>query len=193
MNRDTVVFSTCSFLLGLVIGSLLIGPKLAHLSGGQPPSAGGGQPPSAVPAADTNPQNPMDSVRQQLASLNDAIARDPRNFDALVQLGTMYMDAAKFPQAIGYLERALAVREDPNVRTDLGICYKQNGQLDKALAAFRKAGAEAPQQWQPIYNEAIVLGEMRRFDEARALLPALQKMRPGDADVQRLEQALNPR
>jgi tetratricopeptide (TPR) repeat protein len=183
MNRDTVVFSTCSFLLGLVIGSLLIGPKLAQsrLSGGQPPSA--------VPA----PQNPMEAVRQQITTLNDAIARDPRNFDALAQLGTMYMDAAKFPQAIGYLERALAVREDPNLRTDLGICYKQNGQLDKALAAFRKAFAETPGQWQPIYNEAIVLGEMRRFDEARALLPALYKLRPGDADVQRLEQALNSR
>ncbi|HEY8131105.1 MAG TPA: tetratricopeptide repeat protein [Thermoanaerobaculia bacterium] len=178
MNRDTVVFSTCSFLLGLVIGSLLIGPKLAHVSGGQPSPA--------VPVA----QSPMDAVRQQISSLNEAIARDPRNFEALAQLGTMYMDAAKFPQAIGYLERALAVREDPNVRIDLGICYKQNRQLDKALEAFRKAKAEAPDQWQPIYNEAVVLGEMRRFDEARALLPTLQKLRPGDADVQRLEQAL---
>ena len=181
MNRDIVIFSTCSFLLGLVIGSLLIGPKLARVSGGQPPPA--------VPV----PQSPMDAVRQQITSLNEAIARDPRNFDALVQLGTMYMDAAKFPQAIGYLERALAVREDPNLRIDLGICYKQNGLLDKALEAFRKAKAEAPGQWQPIYNEAVVLGEMRRFDEARALLPALRKLRPGDGDVQRLEQALNQR
>jgi len=185
MQRDTIVFSVCSFLLGLVIGSLLIGPKIAHLGGAPRPSAaaaeGGGPPPS----------NPMDAVRQQIASLNDAIARDPRNFDALAQLGAMYMDAAKFPQAIGYLERALAVREDPNVRTDLGICYKQSGQLEKALAAFRKASAEAPGQWQPIYNEAIVLGEMRRFDEARALLPTLRKLRPGDADVQRLEQVLS--
>lgn len=183
MNRDNLVFSICSFLLGLVIGSLLIGPKLAQsrLSGGQPPPA--------VPAT----QNPMDAVRQQIASLNEAIARDPRNFDALAQLGTMYMDAAKFPQAIGYLERALAVREDPNLRTDLGICYKQNGQLENALAAFRKASAEAPEQWQPIYNEAIILGEMRRFDEARSLLPALRKLRPGDAGVQRLEQALGQR
>ena len=176
MNRDTIVFSVCSFLLGLTIGSLLIGPHLAKA------------PPPATTAA-----NPMDAVRQQIAQLNAAIERDPRNFDALAQLGSMYMDAAKFPQAIAYFERALAVREEPTVRTDLGICYKQSGQGEKALAAFQKASAEAPDQWQPLYNEAIILGEMRRFDEARALVPKLQKLRPGDPDVQRLAKALAQR
>jgi tetratricopeptide (TPR) repeat protein len=181
MNRDTVVFSVCSFLLGLVIGALLVGPKLAQR---------GGQPPSAVSAARAPEDNPMDAVRQRIATLNETLARDPRNFDALAQLGAMYMDAGKFPQAIGYFERALAVREDPTLRSDLGICYKETGQLEKALAAFQKAGAESPDQWQPLYNQAIVLGEMRRFDEARALLPRLQKLRPGDANILRLEQAL---
>ena len=179
MNRDTIVFSICSFLLGLTIGSLLIGPHLAR--------GGGAQPPPAVPAAITNP---MDTIRQQIAQLNAAIKRDPRNFDALAQLGTMYMDAAKFPQAIGYFERALVVREDAGLRTDLGICYKQNGQLGNALAAFHRASAEAPDQWQPLYNEAIILGEMHRFDEARALIPKLQKLRPNDPGVQRLVQVL---
>ncbi len=184
VDRDTVVFSSCSFLLGLVIGSLLIGPKLAQRSGNGAPALAG------KPAEAGAPSNPMDAVRQQLASLNETIARDPSNVEALVQLGNMYMDAAKFPQAIGYFERALALREDPNVRTDLGICYKQSGQLENARAAFHQASAEAPDQWQPMFNEAVILGELRRFDEARALLAKLQKLRPGDADVQRLQQAL---
>ena len=189
MQRDAIVFSVCSFLLGLTIGSLLIGPHLARR----------GQPPSAVPAAATAggggppPSNPMDAVRQQIAQLNAAVERDPRKFEALAQLGGMYMDAAKYPQAIAYFERALAVREEPSVRTDLGICYKQSRQAEKALAAFQKASAEAPDQWQPLYNEAIILGEMQRFDEARALVPKLQKLRPGDPDVQRLARALAQR
>jgi len=151
MSRDTIVFSTCSFLLGLTIGSLLIGPHLAR-SGAPPP-----------PAAQTM-TNPMAGVREQIAQLNAAIDRDPRNFEALAQLGEMYMVAAKFPQAISYLERALAVRDDPGLRTDLGTCY---------------------------YNEAVSLAQAKRFDEARALLPKLQQLRPGDANVQRLAQALN--
>jgi tetratricopeptide (TPR) repeat protein len=132
----------------------------------------------------------MPVVRQQLATLKEIVERDPRNFAALVQLGNMYMDAAKYPQAIDYYERALAVRDDGNVRTDLGICYKQNGQLDKALAAFQKASADSPDQWQPLFNAAIVLGEMRRFAEARAIVAKLNAMRPNDPEVQRLEAAL---
>jgi len=150
MNRDTVVFSVCSFLLGLTIGSLMIGPHLAK----------------APPPAAQAPPNPMDAVRQQIGQLNAAIERDPRNFDALAQLGAMYMDAAKFPQAIGYLERALAVRDDPALRADLATCY---------------------------YSQAIGLAQTKRFDEARALLPRLQQLRPGDPDVQRLAKTLDQR
>ena len=175
MNRDSIVYSICSFLLGLILGSLLIGPRL-----GKPAAEGGGAPPS----------NPMPIIRQQLATLKETVDRDPGNFAALVQLGNMYMDAAKYPQAIDYYERALAVHDDGNVRTDLGICYKQNRQLDKALAAFQKASADSPDEWQPLFNAAIVLGEMRRFAEARAIVARLNAMRPNDPEVQRLEAAL---
>ena len=185
MSRDSIVYSVCSFLLGLILGSLLIGPRLAK-PGGAPASP----PASAAEGGGAPPSNPMPIVRQQLATLKQTVDRDPRNFAALVQLGNMYMDAAKVPQAIDYYERALAVRDDGNVRTDLGICYKQNGQLDKALAAFQKASADSPDQWQPLFNAAIVLGEMRRFSEARAIVAKLNAMRPNDPEVQRLEAAL---
>lgn len=186
MNRDSIVYSISSFLLGLIIGSLLIGPRFAKLSGApaHPPAQTGEQQPAG---------NPMEAVRQQIAALKEAIDRNPRNNDALVQLGNLYMDAAKYPQAIDYYERALAVRENPDVRVDLGICYKQSAQLDKALAAFQKAAAEQPNQWQPMFNAAIVLGEMHRFDEARALIGKLKKIRPNDPEVQRLEAALGSR
>jgi Flp pilus assembly protein TadD len=181
MTRDSIVYSICSFLLGLILGSLLIGPRLAKPSGAPAIAAEGGGAPAS---------NPMPIVRQQLATLKETVDRDPRNFAALIQLGNMYMDAAKYPQAIDYYERALAVRDDGNVRTDLGICYKQNGQLDKALAAFQKASADSPDEWQPLFNIAIVLGEMRRFGEARAIVAKLNAMRPNDPEVQRLEAAV---
>jgi tetratricopeptide (TPR) repeat protein len=190
MNRDTIVFSACSFLLGLVIGSLLIGPRVvqSHLSGAPaivpaPAAEGGGLTVAAPP-------NAMEAVREQLAALKQTVERDPLNFDALAQLGAMYMDAAKYPQAIEYYERALGVREEPNVRTDLGICYRQSGQREQALASFRRARGESPDHWQAMFNEAIVLADMRRFDEARALTAKLKQMRPTDAEVQRLDQAL---
>ncbi|MDP9359815.1 MAG: tetratricopeptide repeat protein [Acidobacteriota bacterium] len=172
MKRDTLIFTVCGFLLGLTIGSLVIGPKIAQSKLAGAPAASTDSAAPAPPPATAG--SPMAMVQQQLATLKDAIARDPKNFDALVQLGDMYMDAAKFPQAIDYLERAVAVRDDANVRTDLGICYKQSGQPGRALAEFERAGSLAPDQWQPLLNEAIVLIGLHRMDEARAVAAKLQ-------------------
>ena len=191
MKRDIAVYCSCTFLLGLVIGSFVIGPRLATRQATPSPTEAAASPAAAPPAAGAaSPENPMMAVRQQIATLKDQIARNPRDTEALVQLGSMYMEAAKFPEARQYFERALAIREDANVRIDLGICYKQEGQLDQSLQAFKQAAADAPGQWQPAFNEAIVLGEMRRFDEAKAIVARLKVMRPNDPDVQRLDQAL---
>jgi tetratricopeptide (TPR) repeat protein len=149
MSRDTLVFSICSFLLGLTIGSLLVGPHLARGTT------------AAAPAPTTS--NPMAQVRDEIAQLNATLQRDPKNFDALAQLGSMYMMAAKFPQAIDYFERALAIRDNAEVRSDLATCY---------------------------YDQALRLAQEKRVDEARALLPRLQQLKPGDPVVQRLAQAL---
>jgi Flp pilus assembly protein TadD, contains TPR repeats len=184
MKRETVIFTICGFLLGLTIGGLVIGPKIAQSKlAGAPAVSTDSAPAPATPAAGGSP---MAAIQQQLATLKEAIAKDPKNADALVQLGDMYMDAAKFPQAIDYLERAVNVRDDANVRTDLGICYKQAGQPGSALAEFERAASLAPDQWQPLFNEAIVLNEMHRTDEARIVAAKLQAMRPDDPEVKKL-------
>ncbi|HYM62446.1 MAG TPA: tetratricopeptide repeat protein [Thermoanaerobaculia bacterium] len=199
MTRDNVFFAACGLVLGLTIGALVIGPRLARskLAGNSGIAETAGTPaesaaPSAPVSNSANAGNmeQMDAVRRQLQSLKETLEKEPRNFEALVQLGNMYQDAQKQPQAIEYYERALAVREDANVRTDLGICYKQTGRLDKSLAAFHQASLEARGEWQPQFNEAVVLAELRRFDEARTIADRLALSRPSDPEVQRLEQAL---
>jgi|GEM_PF-546986 len=198
MSRDNIVYTACGLLLGLVIGSFLLGPKLARskLAGpDQIPSSTSAAPApesAAMPAAPAGgaASSPMEQVRQQLEMLKKQIAQNPNDFDALVQLGNMYMDVSKFPQAIEYFNRALAVREEPSVRTDLGICYKQSGQMQQARDAFQKVATEQPDQWQAIYNLAIVDGEMKDYTAARAELAKLKQMRPDDPQVVKLEQAL---
>ena len=193
MKRDTWVFTICGFVLGLVVGSFLIGPHLASTSPGPSGGVANAAEPAVQPAAGAPPMAQMNAVREQLAALKQTLEKNPNDVAALTQLGTMYMDAAKFPQAAEYLERALAVREDPTTRTDLGICYKQNGQPQKAVEAFARAASEAPDQWQALYNEALVLGELQRWDEAKAVAAKLSAMRPGDAQVARLVQAIDSR
>lgn len=192
MNRDTAVFTACGFVLGLVVGSFLIGPHLVKTpdaAAAAAPDAPASAAPSAAPAGAPSMAQ-MNAVREQLAVLKQNVEKNPRDFDSLAQLGNMYMDAAKFPQAIDYYERALAVREEPSLRTDLGICYKQAGQLDKSVDAFRKAAGESPDQWQALFNEAVVLGDMQRWDEARTIAGKLEQLRPDDPQVKQLASAI---
>ncbi|HEV7427860.1 MAG TPA: tetratricopeptide repeat protein [Thermoanaerobaculia bacterium] len=184
MKRDTLIFTVCGFLLGITLGSFVIGPKIAQSKLAGAPVAE--STPETAPPPATASGSPMAGVMQQLAALKAAVAKNPNDADALVQLGDMYMQAAKFPQAAEYLQRALAVRDDAAVRMDLGICYKQSNQPEKALAEFQRSSAMAPDQWQPLFNEAIVLLDLRRMDEARLIAAKLQKMRPDDPDVQKL-------
>jgi len=188
MTRDNIVFTACGLILGLIIGSFLIGPRLAKVPQLSNANADVAPPPAAAqPAAN---QNQMELVSQQLDALKQKIAANPNDFDSLVQLGNMYSEVAKYPQAIEYYERALQVRDDPNIRTDLGICYKETGRLDEAHAQFDKIVSESPDSWQAIYNLIIIDGQMKKFDEARSELAKLKQLRPNDPEVAKLEQAL---
>src|SRR5436305_14844400 len=106
MTRDNVVFTGFGLLLGLVIGSMVIGPKLAQskLAGAPaavvaPAERGAGSPTRAAGSEEPAPGSPMGAVFQKINNLKQQIERDPNNAEALAQLGTMYMDAGKFPQA----------------------------------------------------------------------------------------------
>src|SRR5438105_1688766 len=82
--------------------SSVIGPKIAQskLAGAPVTETTASEAPApAAPAG-----SPMGAVMQQLASLKEAVAKNPNDVDALVQLGDMYMQAAKFPQAAEYLQ-----------------------------------------------------------------------------------------
>jgi tetratricopeptide (TPR) repeat protein len=190
MSRDNVVYTVCGFLLGLVLGSFLLGPKLARSKLAGPDQIQSAAPAETAPAPSAPAGSPMEQVRQQLESLKKQVEQNPNDFDALAQLGNMYMDVSKFPQAIDYFKRALAVREEPSLRTDLGICYKQSGQLQESRDAFRKVAAEQPDQWQAIFNLAIVDGELKDYADARVQLAKLKQLRPDDPQVTKLEQAL---
>lgn len=195
MTRDNLVFTGFGLLLGLVIGSMVIGPRLARSKlAGAEPAVSAAAPEAAAPApaqaASATGGSPMGAVFQQISNLKQQIERDPNNADALAQLGTMYMDAGKFPQAIEYFERALKVRDNPQVRTDLGICYRNNNEPDKSLAEFRQVVQADPQQWQALFNEVIILAETHHLDEAKSELAKLQKLRPGDPDVQKLADSI---
>ncbi len=195
MKKENWIFLICGFLLGAIAGALFLAPLI---KGGKITA------PAALPVVTTTAPTliappgttsvevapVMDQIRKDLDVLKAAVAGNPRDFDALAQLGNMYMDARKFPQAIEFYEKALAVRYESDVATDLGISYRETGQMPRALATFQAVQKAQPGHWHSQFNQAIVLVDMNRKEEARALVAKMKAQKPADPDILRFEQAL---
>jgi cytochrome c-type biogenesis protein CcmH/NrfG len=130
------------------------------------------------------------AFRQRLVDAQAAVAAKPGDYDALVLLGNAAYDAREFAQAADAYERALKIRpNDPNVMTDLGTAYRNEGQVEKALELFRKARAADPKHWQSLYNEVIVLAlDLHDHAAADAALARLKAEHPGLPAIAGLEQ-----
>ncbi len=149
------------------------------------PGSGGGQPSLAA--------DPV--ARQKLSDLEAAVAKEPKNADLLVQLGNTAYDVEDWKKAVDAYERALKLRDaDPNVLTDLGVAYRNIGNVDKALAMFTQASARDPNHWPAQFNLAIVYG-IDKGDTKKALeiLTKLKKEHPEIPALDRLTGDLEQR
>ncbi len=114
--------------------------------------------------------------------------------EALRARADQLFDAEKWPEArdayIRYLE---SHPKDVNARADLGVCYRNLGQMQNALKELDRALAIQPEHWQSLYNKVIVLGfDLGKKPEAGKVLAKLQALQPENPDVQKLAEALGP-
>ncbi len=96
-------------------------------------------------------------VQENEQRLKSALAANPNDAKALIELGNLYYDSSRFRDAVDYYGRALDI--DPrnvNVRTDRGTSYWNLGQADAAIAEFQKALEVDPSHAQTLYNMGVV-------------------------------------
>jgi len=179
-NNGTVTVQTMAVavVIAVVVGFLggVIYSSLQSNSGGAPsvqktvsaPSPmGGGQ---GQPQASLNPQQ-----ASAILSLEQRVAANPNDAEALVQLGNTYFDTNNFVKAITAYNRYLTLQpNNPNVLTDLGIMYRNNGQPTEAIAAFDRAIAADPKHVQAPFNKGIVL--MNDVRDHQAAIDVWQKL-----------------
>lgn len=191
MNRHNFLYLFCGAVLGLIAGTIFLGPLVADARRAQTESAAVAAPPAPAQAASTPEMAVMQQVLADIAALKERLEQNPQDVEAMIGLGNLYMDAHKFEEASGYFERALAITPDPDVETDLGLCYRGRGDVDRALSTFRKVRSAHPDHFASRYNEAVVLFvDLKRPDEARAIITQLEAERPDDPAVAKFVQAL---
>jgi cytochrome c-type biogenesis protein CcmH/NrfG len=135
-------------LVGWIIGTQQGGsrPSPAPASTAAPQSSAAASAPSPPPL-DESRASAMKTTAQQ--NRTDAVTR--------VELGNMYFDAGRFPEAAGWYQQALEIHpKDVNVSTDLGIAYYYMNEPDRALAQFDRSLGIDPAHAKTLLNIGIV-------------------------------------
>jgi len=110
------------------------------------------------PTSSSAPAAPPADVQKQIDTLQSILKNDPKNLNALIQMGNLYFDTDQFNQAIETYSKVLQIEpKNADVRTDLGIMYRKKGDYDRAIAEFKRAAEVAPKHVNSRYNLGIVL------------------------------------
>lgn len=202
MNRDNLLFLVIGVLVGFITGYLLeeqmaeIQPPLrvhgateatgVPSTAGMPPGAGPG---AAAPGGGGGPA--VAAVRQ----LQERVNQNPDDADAVLGLANANFDISNWSRAVELYERYLELKPgDADVLSDLGICYRAQGDFASAMASFDKAIAIQPDHWLARFNKAIVLGiDQGDLDAAGKVVAEMREMRPDAPDLKRLEAELERR
>lgn len=207
------------FLSGYLMEEAMDARQPARAIPGQVAMGGPGGPAAAMPGlggpgtAPVGPAGPSGAtgpspmqMMQRLEGLQQQLAQNPDNPELLLAVANESFDVAQqVPNPAGsrplwmqardsytrYLELQPQAANLPNVLSDLGVSHQELGEFDQALAMFRRAREIAPDHWQSLFNQVVVLAfNMRQFDEAMQVLEELKRVQPNNPDVQRLAAAV---
>jgi tetratricopeptide (TPR) repeat protein len=212
VNKDNLLYLLGGLLVGFVFAYLLFEamstrqpPRLtpalrAQLAMGDEAVQGSG---AADARVDAQGQAPGDAQGQpggqqggpamaEIQKLREYVEKNPNDTDAVRKLADLNFDIQNWQRAQELYSHYLELKpNDPDVMTDLGITYRGRKDFDKALDLFRRTQKLAPDHWQALYNEVVVLAfDLKKLDQAGTVLAKLEQMQPANPDVKRLADAV---
>ncbi len=184
-KENVVILVVITFIVGFVAGGV---SGIKFYAGHGAPAARQAQPADeAGPAEAGGPGVSASDIER----LEAQVRAEPRNFDALVQLGNLYFDSNQYKQAIDVYTKALALDpKNPDVRTDLGVMYRATKDYDGAVREFREAARLDPKHKNSRFNLGIVLQQDKKdIPGAIAAWEDFLRVEPtgGQADMARAE------
>jgi cytochrome c-type biogenesis protein CcmH/NrfG len=187
MRRDTLAFTIAGVVFGFVLGYMAAGYEIvprpvpvgaapAATTGAGSAPAGGGVA-AAKAAIDPNEVQAMESLA----------ARQPQDAAVRGELGTLYMDAQRWDEAIRWYGEALLLAPgNPDVTVDLGACYVHSGRPAEGLVRFDSVLKTKPDHRNARFNRGVALQQLGRAREAADAWDELLKLYPADTQLQRL-------
>lgn len=107
--------------------------------------------------------------RDAVRDYRDVLNQDPSHFRALANLGNALRDFGHYEAAVECYERAIRAGGDlPPVRLNKAIALHKMGQPEKSLDMLAELSAGEPDFAESWFEQARMLGELRRHDEAFA-------------------------
>ena len=174
--------------LASAIPPLFVGALLGFIGGYF--AAGGGRP-APAPKASAGGGSPEAASR--LDALKADADRDPQNPRVLVALANAYYDREDWDAAVDTYEKAVRKgAKEAGVLSDLGAAYRNRGELQRAVASFRKAREADPTHWQSLVNLVLVEAFDRKdAAEAQKALDELKRRFPEIPDLDRLQEQIS--
>ncbi len=109
-----------------------------------------------------------------ISSLRQAVALQPNDPDALMDLANMLHETGQFDQAEGCLRQLLQLRPDHAMaHNNLGVLLKDQQRIDEALVAYRRSIELEPDNLAPLANLAHALA---RVDDVDGAVRAYRKL-----------------
>lgn len=154
MRRAALAF----LLVGFIVGSSTVYLAMNYWAGDWVKAKVQPLPQWVRPGMATVPPPDPAVVRR----LEEVLEQDPRNFEALRELGNMRFDQRDFVGAAAFYNRALEVRPDHvNTRADRALALLQQNRIDDAAMELRKAIEINPDHPQSLFYLGLVLLEFK--------------------------------
>jgi len=157
MKAESIVYAIAGMCFGIILGWIIATQQQpARAVAPVAQSAGGTQQQSQPASASGQQAKVLDEARVQ--QLTTILNSDPKNAGAAVQLGNTYFDAERYPEAITWYEKALAIDpKNADASTDLGVSYYYSNRADDALKQFENSLRIDPKHAKTFLNKGIVL------------------------------------
>ena len=133
------------------------------------------------------------AILQEIESLEHELDHhDPENEQAMIRLANLYHDIQRYDRAIHYYTQYIDRNpDDPNVRVDLGICFFESGQQDRAIETVQHVIRDFPEHQLAVFNLGIIYLNLGDVENANSHFERAYEINPNNPTGERARRIID--